>query len=798
MSSTELKFETTEEITDFDSTTSFKVSTFKTLKNMKTLKEHIGDNFIDIYDYQKHDGGSHNKKTGRGILDNLSDNLGIVDCDVPHDLSDEKKEQVRERILETLPVNNISVKTGNGGLHIYCRHDEYPLKNNRQTKAFKFMVDDVVVEVDLFAPVDKEKRSLIVFPPSRINDGKDKYEFIHGSLASKVRFSMKDIIDTINDNFDCEWKPIAEEKQVKAPKPIIAKSTPEQHNDETTFEDIELDKETIQILVAGIKDFEIHNYTNPGDKGDNECSLLLMFKAINCISDEDIREEAYMNCREICTEEAKKRFLSEKKKHAEEKSSLSMLLKLIKIHNPDYYKTYVLPRIGGIHIKPFDLNDDFDLDKFQENAEKNKYKTLSFAASDISRIYRYHSEGEDYFIEKGTNDKNMKIFRYVKYETVHRKLSNIFIFERVEEINGKKKNVKYTAWDAFLKYKRHFNFNAIKFNSKQPKVINYFHGYKWRILDDYDETLISDTLKLIKEGIVDEQEDVYEYVLNWISLLLQKPGTKIPVSIVLKGNEGAGKNAFTDLISYLTVGYSQNNVTRIEELTGQFNAIIENCMFMVLNEMKSARDEYIQNVDCLKSIITDSTIRVSEKFEPARTIENVCNFIFVSNHSKPLIIPPNDRRYLVLNVNGKFRNTPFLTRIRALTKEKYEESTSFYENLLTFFMKRDISKFNPIDIPMTDAKRDIIEASRTPVEDFIVENYNKFSEGFRVTELLDLYQHSSVWSEIENVPSKNFILQLKDKCMGNGRFQKKIGGKNVRVYKLKDEYLDIYKPESDD
>lgn len=754
-----------------------------------SLKESIDGNYIDLFDYRKFHGPglSRNKKTGIAVLINKCQNLAVVDFDVPHELDDELKSKIRSEILKCLPSDVIAVKTGNGGLHVYCKLDQFKLKNNRQTKMLKFKCCDIDIDVDLFGSVDYDKQSIVVFAETLVNDGNNQYEFISGNIDSELVYSLEEIINCIKDSFDCEGKNV--DVKIQSKPTTVEKQVSKQTNN-NDFGELDLDNDTLRVLVDGIEGFKIHNFTNSGDNAINEVSLLVMFKAINCIDDEELREEAYLKSRDLCTTEAKKRFISEKKRHINEKSSLAMLLRIIKLYNPDYYENYVKSHLGGVCIKKFDVSDNFDLDTFQVNAEQGKYTSLFAAASDLARVYRYHQQGEDYFIEKIYDpDIKMRRFGYVKFETVHRKLKDIKLYDKEIELpNGKTKWKTFNAWEAFVEYKRHFNFYGIKFNSKDEKVINYFHGYKYRKLQKCDETVIADYLTLIKEVVADNDDKVNEYILNWISYILQNPGKKSMVSVVLKGNQGCGKNTFTDILCELMAGYSQPNVTKLEELTGTFNKVLENCMFMVLNEMKSMKDSYIQNIDALKSILTDPTYRINEKFEPTRTVENVCNFIFISNNSKPLLIPPNDRRYLVLNASSKYLRSKFLSDLHGRNQD-------FYENLMTYFLNRDISEFDPTDIPMTNAKRDIVESSRTPTEDWIVNNYDALVEGLTLEEVKKSYNRFFGFEDEAKKGWKNFQLQLKDKCINGGRHQLRVGTERKWVYKLTEDNEKIYKPE---
>ena len=103
--------------------------------------------------------------------------------------------------------------------------------------------------------------------------------------------------------------------------------------------------------------------------------------------------------------------------------------------------------------------------------------------------------------------------------------------------------------------------------------------------------------------------------------------------------------------------------------------------------------------------------------------------------------------------------------------------------------------FNPFKIPMTDAKRDIIAASRTPCEDWIVENYNDLVEGMTLFEVKEHFNSYFGDEANDKMFWKNFQLQLKDKCINGGRHQKRRDERRVWVYKLTEQNEKVYKTE---
>ncbi|KAA6399533.1 MAG: hypothetical protein EZS28_004935 [Streblomastix strix] len=116
--------------------------------------------------------------------------------------------------------------------------------------------------------------------------------------------------------------------------------------------------------------------------------------------------------------------------------------------------------------------------------------------------------------------------------------------------------------------------------------------------------------------------------------------------MILRGGQGCGKNTFTDVLSELVSGYSLKNITSLTSLTSQFNSILSNRVFIVLNELTTFSSSIGHEIDKLKSLITDPTLEIRTKFSSSRVEKNLLNFISVSNHLDPVHLDQDDRRYL--------------------------------------------------------------------------------------------------------------------------------------------------------
>lgn len=717
----------------------------------KSLNERIGSNTVDLLNYLKHDGGK-GRITGKALLLNKIQNLCIIDVDINKSYNDELKDQVRKQILSKLSDEDVIVKTGSGGLHIYCNTEFFEPTSNRMIKCYSCSDYDI----DLMTSIDESKRSLIVMADSRVRkNAREKicaYEFVRGGYDSKITRSLSNILNDLDIT-------------------IKVQQTEEINNIIKENQDVVLSDELAQALIDGIADFEVHN-----DGGNiplsKEVTLFTLFQAINSLPKKFI-DEAYNNAYQFCklTDNARNNFDNKRSRFSHLSTSPFVLAKILKLYQTEYYEEYVKPFMSHA-VKRFNinLNDDFSMTDIRRKVERNLYKHSSEIIEDLSKVIRFIDSGTKMFIQK-EYDIHSKTWSLVFVNNTSMKES----LKMIKLGNDGKKTI--TAYDVLLTKLTSLTVKGVAFNSSDKDVLSIFHGYKYNVLNKINHGIIEQFIDFIREIICNNDNEAFSYVIGWIASMVQNPGIKNETALVLKGLQGVGKNRFTDILCELLAGYSERNINEIEELTGNFNSIVENKMLLVLNEMKNNGEDRMVNFNSLKSKITDNTIRINEKFQPRHTAENVANFIFCTNNAFPVKIEAGDRRYVVLQVSGKYKGqfNYFKSLMNSCTKD-------FYDNLLTFFMNYDLSSFNVRDIPMTEAKQDIINASKSPIDQFICDHYDDLVKGMICSDAL-MYKPS-------DMKDKNFQLQLKDKC---DRKKKGPKGNQKWCYILKDECKSLYK-----
>ena len=298
--------------------------------------------------------------------------------------------------------------------------------------------------------------------------------------------------------------------------------------------------------------------------------------------------------------------------------------------------------------------------------------------------------------------------------------ANEFAYDKYGERIGKentKGEFKHTpAFDYWLKSKDRRTYSDVVFKPIGGKVfsgelideetLNLYLGLAYTPFKS-DCGLLLDHIKTIWcKG----DEDAYQYILNWLARLMQKPDEQGYSAIILMSEEGAGKNTIVDIIAE-ALGSHASICSRSEDVTGKFNDHLALSVLVFLNEAVWGGNHSGQGT--LKTLITDPTITVERKFLPKFLIRNYTHLIFSSNEDWPTALSRKDRRYIILNLdNSRANNTEYFNKIHTQIKNGGKEG------FIHYLLNRDIKNFNPRDIPKinSDVRADIKTNSLGTIE----------------------------------------------------------------------------------
>ena len=165
-----------------------------------------------------------------------------------------------------------------------------------------------------------------------------------------------------------------------------------------------------------------------------------------------------------------------------------------------------------------------------------------------------------------------------------------------------------------------------------------------------------------------DADDRYQ-VMRWIATLICKPEIKINYAVLLiSEQQGVGKSTLASYILAPLIG--ESNVSYPEEsiiVESRFNSWQVRKRLAIVNEIYAGHSYKAYNR--LKSVITEQTVTVEEKYMTNYEVENWCHVFACSNDERAIKFAIDDRRWLVPLVTEKTWGMPNWKRLHKWLKE---------------------------------------------------------------------------------------------------------------------------------
>jgi hypothetical protein len=288
-------------------------------------------------------------------------------------------------------------------------------------------------------------------------------------------------------------------------------------------------------------------------------------------------------------------------------------------------------------------------------------------------------------------------------------------------------------------------------------------------------------LDFIKQVWCNNNDESYEYVLNWLSNMIK--GNKNNTILYLKSFvEGIGKSTVTQFILYHVLGKDICIESNSDVLKSPYNEILSGKLMVVFEELESASDRDWQLMSTkLKRWSTSDEIVYSDKYIKSYTSNNINNYII--NTNVEAIKASEGRRYYSLDLSTKFKNDHEYFDNLYATCFNDEVGHIFYQ----FMMERDTTKFNPQKFTETQTKK-IAQSERLhPLFKFLKFNYILDGKDL-VTLTKDLYEEYLTYAALIETPTKltknKMISLLREHAIdyktSNGKMTYNITNKQLR------------------
>jgi len=276
-----------------------------------------------------------------------------------------------------------------------------------------------------------------------------------------------------------------------------------------------------------------------------------------------------------------------------------------------------------------------------------------------------------------------------------------------------------------------------------PHLVNTFQGLRiteaeaFSKVDIENDKSAQDFFHFFRKKAC-ENEEQFDFLVRWLAHLIQKPGVRMLVAPVFKGNEGTGKGLLMSKMKEIIGAHNFLSPTSITQLE-KYNSCIVGKLLVFMDEMTWGGNKSSEG--WLKKFITDDTIVIDEKYVPSRQTDNICNVVFASNNEHVLPVSNSSRRIVVYEMKDSFKKLG--------VKEKALKWDSLWKTcpyaIARYLYKIDISEFRP-------------------------SAENKLSTGLTHQKTLSLDPHQKWWVELLT----RYLDQGNDGLYGNVVFGKSI------------------------
>ena len=198
-------------------------------------------------------------------------------------------------------------------------------------------------------------------------------------------------------------------------------------------------------------------------------------------------------------------------------------------------------------------------------------------------------------------------------------------------------------------------------------------------------------LHFVLEVICAHDKAKYEYLINWLAFLVQKPNKLPEVAIVLMGGQGTGKNTFIKPLSEM-LGPHAIETSTIDQIAGRFLGHLADKVLAHANESTWGGNKQYEGT--LKALITEPTRAIERKGLDIQVMKNCIHLIVSSNEDWPVAAALDDRRFAFYEVSDKQQQNS--TYFESIHWWLDSGGSSF---LLHYLKNRDISDWHPRDRP---------------------------------------------------------------------------------------------------
>ena len=267
----------------------------------------------------------------------------------------------------------------------------------------------------------------------------------------------------------------------------------------------------------------------------------------------------------------------------------------------------------------------------------------------------------------------------------------------------------------------------------EQQYINLSKGFLHKTIKSYNS--YSDEIKSNVEIILNHIKNIWNskneinsnFCLDFLAHSLT--GHKMNVALFLKSGEGTGKSVIVEFLINHVIGDALGlSTSRINQLM-KFNSQLMGKLLVCLEELPtSSKSEWFSVSDYLKDLITGSKIDIEKKFADCIQTVNMMSLIIITNNENTIKFGKDARRYMMCDISHDMvGNTSYFNNlVKSCTRETGE---AFFMYLLERYEAN--KDFNPSQVPLTEAKKDMKSRNLTPILEYVKNIYVASETGLR-------------------------------------------------------------------
>lgn len=186
------------------------------------------------------------------------------------------------------------------------------------------------------------------------------------------------------------------------------------------------------------------------------------------------------------------------------------------------------------------------------------------------------------------------------------------------------------------------------------------------------------------EVVCNGREDLFEWLMNWLALGVQKPAELIGTALVLKGPPGTGKGIFANVYGKLW-GPHYISITQAAHVLGRFNSHLASKRLIFIDEGSFGGNR--KEAGVIKTRVTEPYVVMEQKGVDPIRMKNFSLVILASNEDSVVPADTGDRRWMVFEVNNNRKEDR--VHFGAILAEM---KNGGYEAMLYDLLHRDVSK----------------------------------------------------------------------------------------------------------